>query len=402
MSEELFKLCQELKEIKTYLIKIGPTRRQGSILNKKLEESRNIYSKYLIVSEKITYDIKKGYLGQDIIKLVNKLLADFDSLYKQVLQLCNQSEINFGSSSSSETVTMSSFELKTALSLLPVMTDELHITRQLIDAIEYYETTLKDTSKPELINFVLKSRLSQSAKLRLALNYDSVSELVKDMKKVLLPQKSATSLQNQLLTCKQNNMSLIDYGNKITELFTELTISQSDGNEENFKVLKPLNEKQAIKSFADGLRNRRLNTIILARNYNCLKDAIQAAVDEEVSHQSTSQEMLTFRNSTNYYAHNNRYFRNQSTRGRFNRGGFHHHHQPQGAFHSNRGSNQRFQSRGRHRGFMRGSQGRNVQEGGKSNYNNHYRGGNRPQQHRQIHMVTEPNEQEQESEFFRD
>ncbi|KAG7295451.1 hypothetical protein JYU34_021634 [Plutella xylostella] len=39
----------------------------------------------------------------------------------------------------------------------------------------------------------------------------------------------------------------------------------------------------AIKKFADGLRNRRLSTIIAARNFSSLKDAIQAAIDEEVT-----------------------------------------------------------------------------------------------------------------------
>ncbi|KAF9797300.1 hypothetical protein SFRURICE_006282 [Spodoptera frugiperda] len=44
-----------------------------------------------------------------------------------------------------------------------------------------------------------------------------------------------------------------------------------------------VNEKQAIKQFSDGLRNRRIRRIISARNYSSLKDAIQAAQDEETS-----------------------------------------------------------------------------------------------------------------------
>ncbi|KAH9635596.1 hypothetical protein HF086_012265 [Spodoptera exigua] len=78
----------------------------------------------------------------------------------------------------------------------------------------------------------------------------------------------------------------------LTELFVDLTITQSEGKEEVFKILKPINEKQAIKSFAEGLRNRRLSTLISARNYTSLKDAVQAAVDEETSSPSTSGDVM--------------------------------------------------------------------------------------------------------------
>lgn len=208
--------------------------------------------------------IKEGKVASSDILYIGKLCTDFNSIYEEVVALCNPSYIF----EKDKTNTTMDFDLKTALSLLPVMNDEVHITRQLIDSIEYYESTLKDTSKPLLIIFVLKSRLSQSAKLRLSPSYNTVTELVDDMKKMLLPQKSATALQNQLLNAKQNDMSLNDYGNKIAELFTELTISQSGGNSDNYKVLRPLNEKMAIKRFADGLRNRRLNTIISAKNFD--------------------------------------------------------------------------------------------------------------------------------------
>lgn len=60
-----------------------------------------------------------------------------------------------------------------------------------------------------------------------------------------------------------------------------LTIPQADGNTENYNVLMPVNEKQAIKQFSDGLRNRRLSTLIADGNFSSLKDAIQAAKDKE-------------------------------------------------------------------------------------------------------------------------
>ena len=179
---------------------------------------------------------------------------------------------------------MATFDLKTAANLLPIMNDDEIVTLQLIDAIELYESMLKDESnKIHLINFVLKTRLSYGAKLRMDTNYSTVGDMITDMKKHLLTKKSDTALQTRLQNVRQNNRSISEFGVEVERLFTDLTISQADGNSDNFKVLKPINEKNAIKRFSDGLRDRRLSTIITARNFTSLKDAIRAAQDEEVS-----------------------------------------------------------------------------------------------------------------------
>ncbi|KAF9788853.1 hypothetical protein SFRURICE_018429 [Spodoptera frugiperda] len=138
------------------------------------------------------------------------------------------------------------------------------------------------------MNFVLKSRLSQGAKLKIKCSYSTVTDLINDMRKELLPQKSAPAIQDKLQKCRQNNLNIQDYGKEITEMFVELTIAQSSGNSDCYNILKPLNEKYAIKKFADGLRNRRLSTVITSRNYSSLKDAIQAAMEEDIGSASTS------------------------------------------------------------------------------------------------------------------
>ncbi|XP_063366320.1 uncharacterized protein LOC134654780 [Cydia amplana] len=176
---------------------------------------------------------------------------------------------------------MATFNLKTALSLLPVMDGDEKVTRQLIDNIEYYESTLSSADcKKSLINFVLKSRLSQLAKLKLEEKYSNVEGLISDMRCKLLPQKAATTIQSKLQQMRQDNLTISDYGQELTQLFVDLTITQANGNSKNYDVLKPLNEKIAIKRIADGLRNRRISTIIAARDFTSLKDAVQAALDE--------------------------------------------------------------------------------------------------------------------------
>ncbi|KAJ3659967.1 hypothetical protein Zmor_011628 [Zophobas morio] len=126
------------------------------------------------------------------------------------------------------------FDLKTAVSLLPVMNDDEAVTMQLIDAIELYDTMLESTGKPSLINFVLKTRLSVGAKLRLKSNYDSVALLISDMKTHLITRKSDTALQTKLMRATQGNKSVSDFGKEIEEIFVNLTISQANGENWRF------------------------------------------------------------------------------------------------------------------------------------------------------------------------
>lgn len=75
------------------------------------------------------------------------------------------------------------FDLKRANSLLPRMTDNEDVTKQLVDAISLYDELLDVTGKLLLTKFVLKTKLSQNAKLRLQNNYASNLELINDINK---------------------------------------------------------------------------------------------------------------------------------------------------------------------------------------------------------------------------
>lgn len=281
-------LYEDIKKIRIYLIKLGPQRRteKVNLIKNKLKEVAVIYKQYENWLIDFNNAVKNKYYKKEDILLIENYCHLFLELHKDIILLCDCAQ--------SEAVSeMSSFDLKTALNLLPVMTNEVENTKQLIDNIEYYDCILKDNAcKQNLIKFVLKSRLSQEAKLMLKLNYGSVNDLIIDMKNVLLSKKSATAIQNKLQTIRQNEASIEDYGREITKLFVDLTISQADGNEQCYNILKPHNEKIAIKRFADGLRNRRLSTIMSARNYSSLKDAVQAAQDEETSTAATTGEIL--------------------------------------------------------------------------------------------------------------
>ncbi|KAG6463170.1 hypothetical protein O3G_MSEX013713 [Manduca sexta] len=103
------------------------------------------------------------------------------------------------------------FDFETALDLLPVMRRE-DTTIELITNIDFYNSLLNEKSKPILIKFVLKTRLTTIAKFNLKENYSNVQDLLSDMVHYLLPKKIQIELENSLNFNKQaNNESNIDH-----------------------------------------------------------------------------------------------------------------------------------------------------------------------------------------------
>lgn len=282
MAENVKNLYEELYKVRQYLIKIGPERRKGNISKVKLEEAENLAKKYDIFVDRISKVIHS--LSQSERQLIQKYCEKFNFLYLEIKELCGTTPRSSDSGSDQYEeipVTMEKFDLKVALTLLPVMTDEN--LKELINGIEYYGSILDENSKTKLISFVLSTRLSNMGKLKLSSSYSTIEELTRDMRVQLLPKKSATAIHTKLQYAKQNDKTIADFGKDLTEMFVDLTISQADGNSDSYNILRPLNEKIAIKRFSDGLRNRRLSTIIAARDYSSLKDAVQAAQEEETS-----------------------------------------------------------------------------------------------------------------------
>ncbi|KPJ21235.1 hypothetical protein RR48_00944 [Papilio machaon] len=164
-----------------------------------------------------------------------------------------------------------------------------------------YSEMLSEGGQQLLIKFVLKGRLTQSAKLRVESTYKTVSDMITDFRKKLLVKKSFTAIQKHIESISQGHKSINEYGSELEKLLTDLNISQADGNEYASTILKPINEKMVIKKFTDGLRSEKLSTIIAARNYSSLQDAIQAAKDESVP--SSSAEV--FRMTSTHRGRNN-------------------------------------------------------------------------------------------------
>lgn len=305
--------------------------------NKLLLDVGLLDTKYYKLKEdfkKVSSDEKVSKAVETYANEIQKIIANSRKIILDRLEKIRESKMT------------DKFDLKTAASLLPAMDGSEDSTKQLIDAIELYSELIDNNSHKLLINYVLKTRLSQSAKIRLERTYATVQNLISDMKKHLLTKKSAAALATELHCVRQNGKTIDEYARNIEELFTNLTITQADGNDTSIPILRSVNEKIAINVFANGLKNSELRTVIKARDYTLLKDAIIGAKDEEKIKNfnpiSTTFHMQTQHNTRGY-------------RGRFN---------------VNRSS-----YRGRDFQFQSNSNGRHYVNNSQRIFNNnHYRG----------------------------
>lgn len=84
MAEELNVIFQELKSIRTYLIKIGPGRRSGNILEVKRTEANKVLIKYNDYITFCKYKISLKEINNTEITLINKICEEFNNLYEEI------------------------------------------------------------------------------------------------------------------------------------------------------------------------------------------------------------------------------------------------------------------------------------------------------------------------------
>ncbi|KAF9416260.1 hypothetical protein HW555_006334 [Spodoptera exigua] len=215
---ELNDIYEKLRKLKENLFKLSLERRTPERLKEKLNEATIIYNDYSVLFVSIRKQIDNKTISGESLSLVKSHCDKIVELNAQIQEFCSKLHLpvtrssceQFGETSNLES--KMEFNLKIALSLLPVMNNEELTTH----GIEYYSSTLKtEQCKLSLINFVLKSRLSQQAKLSLKSDYPSIDALLTDMRMILLPKKSAIALQNKLQTSRQDQRSINDYGSVV-------------------------------------------------------------------------------------------------------------------------------------------------------------------------------------------
>lgn len=167
MSANDFKeLYEVLKKFYSNVLKESYERRQQSDrVNKFLVELGLLVDK----RNKLKLDFEKDLQdkGEDEIEFAKTYLKKLDSLFattRTVLLDRKQEIVDKSDATTNNLIMTEKFDLRTASSLLPLMDGTEDTTKQLIDAIELYSEMLTDDGKKLLINYVLKARLSQSAK----------------------------------------------------------------------------------------------------------------------------------------------------------------------------------------------------------------------------------------------
>lgn len=303
MADKLIDIYENLLEIRKYLIKKGQSRYKCSVTSIKLKEAE-----ILLNDSKSLFNTLSLSLDKSEIKLVTDTYEKICQLFSEISNLCSSPNLELKSDKMD-------FDIKCACSLIPILDGKEDTVKRLIDSVEIYAEMLNDAGKQLLIKFVLKARLSENAKLRVANSYSSVSEMIKDFRDRLLTKKSFTAIQNQIQLLNQGFRSIDEYGSQLENLLMQLNISQADGNADACAVLKPINEKMVIKKFTDGLRSEKLSTVIAARNYTSLQDAIQAAKDESIPSSSMAESAEVMRMSSTFRGrYNNRFskFRGQN------------------------------------------------------------------------------------------
>lgn len=364
MSEEVeeFKyLFEELKVIYRNLGKDSKERRNSiKVLENKIRKLDRLKLSFSTVKDKFNSNFHESKLVEKVklyVTEINKYIEGIDNTLKSRLSVAKSQPLQAGvdfesnSSDSEEEVKMSEkFDLKTAAGLIPVMNSSEIVTKQIIDAIGLYDSLLDNDGKKLLTTYVLKTRLSESAKIRLKQTYTSNNLLIADLKRYFISKKSPYALSFKLQNARQNSKSIDDFGRSLEEILVDLTLTQADGNEQNVDILRPVNEKIAINSFANGLNNQNLRTIIKARNYSNLNDAIRGAQDEEVSMGNPPHvfRIRTNNNNGNYRGNNRGNFRNNPpSRGAFinpRRSNNNNNYSSQGSINANQRKNQSHQN----------------------------------------------------------
>lgn len=301
--KNITELYEEIKVFKVNISKDNYERRKNLNLTHQKLETLDSYKLRLSKLEELTATTDES------LEISSEIVSELKIYFKGVKRVIEDT-YNILESRLQIESNMENFDLKTAGSLLPCMDGSEETTKQLIDSIILYAEFLKPEHKKYLITYVLKTRLTQNAKIRLSTSYDTVEALVKDIRDSFVSKKSATTISNQLHQAKQLNKSINEFGKEIEQLVTDLTYAQAGDDENLLKSLQPVNEKIAINSFCNGVRNHELRTILRARHCTTLKDAISTAIDEELNKPSSSNVMYfntrTRVNNRGYRGHRNR------------------------------------------------------------------------------------------------
>lgn len=115
--------------------------------------------------------------------------------------------------------------------------------------------------------------------------FQSWEELKNELCKQFEERKSVEHLQIELVQARQNsNESVLEFGNRIEQLLSSLNDACiAREGVESVKCINNLNSGTALRAFVDGLRIEKIQTVINSCRFKALKEAIDKAIEEEVT-----------------------------------------------------------------------------------------------------------------------
>lgn len=178
----------------------------------------------------------------------------------------------------------SNFDLGMAIKIIPEFSGESSKIHKFLSCCDIVLNPHKDdeNNNADFLSFIITKLNGQAYNIVKSKKFNSWGELKAALITRFATVKSAEQIQSELVNSKQGGLDVKAFALKIEELLSELNDAciASEGFDSTV-YFEGINEKIAIKSFCDGLRDRELKTLVKACQFTELKLAIQKAIEED-------------------------------------------------------------------------------------------------------------------------
>lgn len=180
-------------------------------------------------------------------------------------------------------------DVKLFLALVPEFkgdSENLHKFLNNCDII--YAPLVHETCKSLFLTLVKAKLIGQAYEVVKYKDFSCWEILKLELKKQFMCQRSVQQLQEELISSKQHDLSVIDFAVKIQKLLAELNEACiAIQGPSSSSCLTSFNEKLALNAFTKGL-NQNLSLYIRACRFKSLQEAINEAVEEGKSFKQNS------------------------------------------------------------------------------------------------------------------
>lgn len=260
----------------------------------KLSRERRIVG----VDERLT---KLHELYEQVPAEDRKLVQDAYKRCIVFLEKCkkeSEEQLLVGAQNSSETVlqpinasnTGMEFDLKTVGAVVPDYNGSPEKLTDFLDCARLYNELLKPESRAGYLNFLLKVKLKEKAKLALITTPKDFLEFETFLKARFKPKATVSSIQHKLSTLRQGSRPVDSFVAEIESLVNSLTDLQvAERGENNREIIQALNDSTALNTLKAGCKEE-VKRVILASQVANFPDGVTLALDAESSLAITSEQ----------------------------------------------------------------------------------------------------------------